>query len=215
MMSDSFQPHICPSLTNYKISTSIWGDPERICGYDQQGNSWWGEELQARRAQGLIIKECPEKTVFVVGEKGCLLGYIRECFDDTWLASTCYFPCIVEVSGLKNEFYAVRYLHQVLEAAFPNIEYDPVPALPGHNEKLVSELPDKPIFEEDLNALLGYIQECYTGIWCAYSCYYPKSMNAIKAVGFISEFYAVRYLYQITEIVFPDIIQDIPNLPWE
>lgn len=37
----------------------------------------------------------------------------------------------------------------------------------------------------------------------------------IKPIGFISEFYAVRYLYQILEVAFPDIIQCIPNLPCE
>jgi hypothetical protein len=169
------------------------------------------------REQGLIIKEYPEKTV-VVGEKGSLLGYIRECFDGTWLAHSSYFfgyMDIVEVSGFKNEFYAVRYLHQVMVAAFPDTAYAPVPDLPWQSEKLVQERPKKDIFLEQLNALLGYIQECYKGIWSAYSCYYPKSMNEIKAVGFISELYAVRYLYQITEVAFPDIIQNIPSLPWE
>lgn len=212
-MSYNFQPFSCPSLSNYKVSTSTWEYPDRICGYDQQGHSWRGAELGAMRHKVLIIKECPEKTI-LLGEMGHLLGYIRECFDCTWLASSCYFVDILEVSGFKNEFYAVRYLHQVMEAVFPNIEYDPVPTLPWRNETLLSEIPDKPIFEEYLNALLGYIQECHTEIWCASSCYYPKNMNEIKAVGFISEFYATRYLYQITELVFPEIIQNISRLPW-
>ncbi|MBN4006358.1 hypothetical protein [Nostoc sp. LPT] len=42
-----------------------------------------------------------------------------------------------------------------------------------------------------------------------------KRNYGIKPIGFISEFYAVRYLYQIAEVAFPDIIQDIPNLPWQ
>ncbi|MDZ8134051.1 MAG: hypothetical protein RM049_01965 [Nostoc sp. DedQUE04] len=216
-MSLHFQAFHCPCLSNYKFYTSGWDYPEQICGYDRQGHSWRGEELLAMREQGLIIKECPEKTV-VVGDKVSLLGYIRECLDGTWLAHSCYsfgHMDMVEVSGFKKEFYAVRYLHQVMDAAFPDTAYDPIPELPWQHKKLVQEQPEKAIFLEQLNALIGYIQECYKGIWSAYSCYYPKSMNALKLTGFISEFYAVRYLYQIAEVAFPDIIQDIPNLPWE
>lgn len=169
------------------------------------------------REQGLIIKECPEKTV-VMGDKKALLGYIRECFDSTWLAHSSYFfgdMGIVEVGGFKDEFYAVRYLHEVMEAAFPNIVYDPVPDLPWKDEKYIQELPEKAVFEEQLNALIGYVQECYGGVWLAYSCYYPKSMDQIKTVGFVSEFYAIRYLHQIAEVAFPDIIDNIPTLSWE
>ncbi|AUT03956.1 hypothetical protein CLI64_28210 [Nostoc sp. CENA543] len=207
-MSYDFQAFSCPSLSNYKVSTSTWEYPDRICGYDQQGHSWRGTELVAIRQKGLIIKECAEKTI-LLGEMGHLLGYIRECFDCTWLASSCYFADILEISGFKSEFYAVRYLHQVMEAAFPNIKYAPVPPLCWENETLLSERPEQAIFEEDLNALLGYIQEYHTGIWCASSCYY---MNQIKVIGFMSEFYATRYLYQITELVFPSMIQNIPHL---
>lgn len=169
------------------------------------------------RQQGLIVKECPEKIV-IVGEQGSLLGYIRESLDDTWLAHSSYFfgdMDVVEVNGFKDEFYAVRYLHQVMIAAFPNIEHDPVPDLPQQHGKCIQEQHEKAIFEKQLNALIGHVSKCCEGIWLAHSCYSPKSMNEIKIVGFINEFYAIRYLYQIAEVAFPDIIDTILNLPWE
>lgn len=215
-VSNKVQSFIHPSLSNYKFSASSWDYPELICGYDQQGHSWRGEDLLAMRQQGLIIKDCPEKTV-VVGEKKSLLGYIQESFDSTWLAHSCYFwgdMDIVDVNGFKNEFYAVRYLHQVMAAAFPNIKYDPIPDLPWEQEKNFQRQ-EEAILEEQLNAVIGYIQECYEGTWLASSCYYPKRMSKIKPVGFISKSYAIRYLYQISEVVFPDLITNIPNLPWE
>jgi hypothetical protein len=105
-MSYYFQSFSYPSLSNYKFSVYDLNYPEQICGYDEQQRSWRGEELLAMREQALIIKECPEKIV-IVGEKKSLLGYIRECFDCTWLAHSCYYYGdidIVEVNGFNNEF---------------------------------------------------------------------------------------------------------------
>lgn len=106
-------------------------DNEIACGYDRQGLAWRGQELAEMRMKGLIVKECPCKHVFLKNLKS-LLGYIQECFDGTWLAHSVYYPPNMdgmEVTGFINEFYAVRYLHQVAFAKYPQELGDP-PCLP-------------------------------------------------------------------------------------
>lgn len=103
-------------------------DDEIGCGYDRQGIAWRGKELAERRMKGLIVKECPCKHVFLKN-LGSLLGYIQECFDGTWLAHSVYYPPNMDgmaVAGFINEFYAVRYLHQIAFATYPQeVGYPP------------------------------------------------------------------------------------------
>ncbi len=50
-----------------------------------------------------------------------LFGYIQETFDDTWLAHSLNYPVIldgIEFFGFANEFYAIRFLHQVRQAKY-------------------------------------------------------------------------------------------------
>lgn len=93
---------------------------EWYCGYDQQGYPWQEPELSEKRIQGLIIKECNAETVFF---KRSLIGYIQETFDGSWLACSPYLPVGgdgVEISGFMNKFYAVRYLHHIALAQYPD-----------------------------------------------------------------------------------------------
>ncbi|NJR19364.1 MAG: hypothetical protein HC785_29260 [Calothrix sp. CSU_2_0] len=99
------------------------------CGYDHQGNDWKEPELTSMRKRGLIVKEYPYKTILF---ENILLGYVHECLDDTWSAHSPYNALSVgdmEISGFINEFYAVRYLHQVIKANYPE-EIGDLPCLP-------------------------------------------------------------------------------------
>jgi hypothetical protein len=95
---------------------------ETLFGYDQQGQVWEGEELIEMRTKGLIVKEFPHKTVFH-RKTLSLLGFIEETFDKTWWAYSPYRPpkmSLMDTFGFSDEFYAVRYLHQILCSRFPN-----------------------------------------------------------------------------------------------
>lgn len=87
-------------------------------GYDQQENIWQGDELIEKCKKGLIIKEFSQKVVFF---ERILLGCIQECPDSTWLAHSPYTTPILDfnILGFLNEFYAIRYLHQIIKANYP------------------------------------------------------------------------------------------------
>lgn len=214
---DRFQPFSCPSLKNYQFRVSGFEYPERTCGYDLQGKMVRGEEFLAQRKRGTIVKECPEKTV-ILGQKGHLLGYVRETFDGTWLAHRCYFSAsldFIEVNGFRNEFYAIRYLHEIMDSVFPDMPYDSLPDLPLRSNRTISKSIKEEIILEALNAAVGYVEEYDREVWLAYGYYQPRSICAVRAIGFVSKFYAARYLYQLAEATFPDLAESVPNLPWE
>lgn len=115
------------SLRNYRFTIGM------PCGYDQQGNTWEELELAEMRKKGLIVKEYFQKVVFF---ENTLLGYIQECLDGTWLAHSSYNEGTrdIEIFGFLNEFYAVRYLHQVVKKLYPN-EIGDFPCLPWESDK--------------------------------------------------------------------------------
>ncbi len=130
MSVDSFEHYnfTLKSLINYTFTVSM------SCGYDQQGRSWKEPELTSMRKKGLIVKEYPYKTVFF---ENILLGCIKECLDGTWSAHSPYNALSVgdiEISGFIDEFYAVRYLHQVIKANYPD-EIGDFPCLAWEQEK--------------------------------------------------------------------------------
>ena len=184
-------------------------------GYDKQGREWKGTKLLNLRQQDKITKEFVENSVFLHG--GVLLGYIRECPDSTWLAHSCYLESMdyVELYGFKNKFYAVRYLHEIIIKCFPSEVYLPlpIPLLPVNRNNLEPEID---IFLKSLNARIGYIQKLDDNFWIADSLYHSTDMLALKGIGFSSETYAARYLFQIVEAGFPDLIEDeeIPEVSW-
>ncbi|WP_377479963.1 MAG: hypothetical protein P2A85_11505 [Microcoleus anatoxicus] len=104
------------SLENYTFTLSQKLD----CGYDRQGLVWQGLEVEEMRKKGLIITADSRQGVFF---ENMLLGYLQECLDGTWLAQSCYNAFDLgdtAVFGFVNKFYAVRYLHQVVKAKYPN-----------------------------------------------------------------------------------------------
>lgn len=91
---------------------------ELSCGYDREGCAYEESEFTKMQTKGLIVKECSYKSVYF---ERILLGYIQECFDGTWLAHSPYEFLIKEsreVFGFLDEFYAVRFLHQVIKAQY-------------------------------------------------------------------------------------------------
>ena len=80
---------------------------------------------------------------------------------------------------------------------------------------IVKESPSQMVFHRKRGGLLGYIHETFDGSWWAYSPYYPPRMSWIDVFGFRNEFYAVRYLHQVSNSQFPDNPQEIPCLPEE
>ncbi len=125
---EKYYTFILTSLRNYTFTIGM------SCGYDQQGNAWEELELTEMRKKGLIVKEYFQKHVFF---QNTLLGYIRECLDDTWLAHSPYNEPTrdIEIFGFLNEFYAVRYLHQVVKTLYPD-EIGDFPCLPWETEQL-------------------------------------------------------------------------------
>ncbi|MBH8563515.1 hypothetical protein I8748_15190 [Nostoc sp. CENA67] len=105
---------------------------ELSCGYDEQGRKWEEPELTEIRKKALIVKECPRKDVFF---ENIVLGYIQKCLDDTWLAHSPYTSpnMDMDICGFIDEFYAVRYLHQVIKSVYPD-EIRDVPRLPWKQE---------------------------------------------------------------------------------
>jgi len=100
-------------------------------GYDRKGVIWQEPELTEMRKKGSLVKEYPYKNISCEGVR---LGCIQECFDGYWLACTAYFEPIMEMLGFINQFYAVRFLHQVIKVKYPQGVCD-VPSLPAEPEK--------------------------------------------------------------------------------
>jgi hypothetical protein len=94
-------------------------------GYDQQRVIWQGSELEELRNQGLIVKECPRMNVFF---EDILLGSVQECLNGTWLAHSPYTTPDLDLNvlGFANEFYAIRFLHQIIKTKYPD-EIDDIP----------------------------------------------------------------------------------------
>lgn len=196
----SFQNEL---LQNYYFLLSQSNDLDGIrCGYDAQGYEWRGKKLAHLRRNGKISQEFEPKTVLLDKRNQALLGYIRESLDSTWLAHSCYYPAQmdgVEIYGFKSEFYAVRYLHEVMANFFPNIEYEPLPRLPWEDKK-INLVKKKTVSLDFLNAEIGYIQVIDREIWLSRSFYRP-----ITVVGLSNEFYATQYLLQVIKSYFPDL----------
>jgi hypothetical protein len=203
-------------LSSYNFSLSHPEDTERYFGVDNQLNIWRGSKLADLNREGKISKTLPEKDI-IIRETGALLGYVRECPDSTFLAHSCYFSGAfdwVEVNGFREEFYAIIYLHEILIKTFPRDIY---PAPPNKNiSNLTSNSADaKGIYIQELDAKVGCIQQVSDSLWMANSFYHPQNMSGLKVVGFLNEFYASRYLFQVAEVFFPDAVNDIPELPWK
>ena len=108
------------STLNFLKDYTLTLNEQWYCGYDQQGYSWQEPELSEKRKQGLIVKECNAEIVFF---KRSLIGYIQENFDGSWFARSPYLPVGgdgVEIAGFMNKFYAVRYLHYIALARYPD-----------------------------------------------------------------------------------------------
>ncbi|MEZ2277232.1 MAG: hypothetical protein ACBR12_09985 [Microcoleus sp.] len=119
-------------------------------GYDRKGVIWQEPELTEMRKKGAIVKEYPYKVIL---GKGGYLGCIQECFDGYWLACTAYFEPIMEILGFINQFYAIRFLQQVMEEKYPQ-EVSDVPCLPSELEK--TDLPLKNAINSTPDSLEDY-----------------------------------------------------------
>lgn len=208
-----------PRLIDYRFSTSKADDEEideTSSGYDEHGQEWRGINLSNLRKQGKIIKQFHQKTVFLHGKNETLLGDIRECPDGSWMAHSCYFDGAmeyIEVYGFSEEFHAISYLHEIMVRSFPNdtpsikidLQADRDPSF-FSNKKV--------IYLKSLNAPIGYIQNSNDTSWMAYSFYHPKSLSQMKVFGFSSDFFAIRYLFQVAEVFLPECIQEVSNLSW-
>ncbi len=131
-------------------------------GYDRKGVIWQEPELTEMQKKGAIVKEYPYKTVISCEERA-ILGYIQECLDGSWLASTAYFE--QETLGFINQFYAVRFLQQVMEEKYPQ-EVSDVPSLPSQPEK--TDLPLKNAINFTPNSLEDYTFTLTQGLDCEY-----------------------------------------------
>lgn len=102
-------------LDHYSDEDGDYFDHYDTYGIDSRGIIYRGSRLMSMRGEGLIIREFRKKLVFA---KTTLLyfGSIQETTDGNWFAHSPYNPhkmSLIQVSGFSNEFYAVRYLHQV------------------------------------------------------------------------------------------------------
>lgn len=134
-MPNNREYHKLPICGSEKYNFSI--NRDLSYGYDRKGVIWQEPELTEMRKTGAIVKEYPYKVIFF--EKG-LLGCIQECLDGSWLAGTAYFEPPLEILGFINQFYAVRFMQQVMEEKYPQ-EVSDVPSLPSEPEK--TDLPLK------------------------------------------------------------------------
>ena len=90
-------------------------------GWDTHGNVYHLSELEDKKKEGIIIKECHRKLVFLKEEQkeysyhpSCaFLGYIQENMDGNWIAYSINF--CVDVTGFAAEVYAVKYLAKLEE----------------------------------------------------------------------------------------------------
>ena len=88
-------------------------------GYDQDGKICEGLELKQKRQQGQINGEFHRKNIFI---DGTLIGYVSQTKDSNWFAISSCTPSTaqdIKNYGFKNEFYAIRYLHQVAHFYYP------------------------------------------------------------------------------------------------
>ncbi|MEG4169609.1 MULTISPECIES: hypothetical protein [unclassified Microcoleus] len=131
-------------------------------GYDRKGVIWQEPELTEMRKKGAIFKEYPYKVI--VSEKA-LLGAIQECLDGSWLASTSYFEPPLEILGFINQFYAVRFMHQVIKVQYPQAVGD-VPSLPSEPEK--TDLPLKNAINSTPDSLEDYTFTLTQELDCEY-----------------------------------------------
>ena len=84
-------------------------------GYSKKGDMWFGKQLSEKRQEGLVSQEFPKKAIF--STENCLLGRIEETPDGSWWAHGPYYPDElrwIDVFGFSSEFYAVRYLCQIV-----------------------------------------------------------------------------------------------------
>lgn len=72
---------------------------------------------------------------------------------------------------------------------------------------IVKEYPYKVILGKE--GLLGCIQECFDGSWLASTLYFEP---IIETLGFINQFYAVRFLHQTINVKYPQEFGDVPSL---
>jgi len=75
---------------------------------------------------------------------------------------------------------------------------------------IVKEYPYKVILGK--GGYLGCIQECLDGSWLASTVYFEP---IIETLGFINQFYAVRFLHQTINVKYPQTCGDVPYLPSE
>ena len=88
-------------------------------GYDQDGKICEGLELRQKQQQEQINEEFYCKNIFI---DSVLIGYISQTRDGNWFAISSCVPSVVQDIknyGFKNEFYAIRYLHQVAYFYYP------------------------------------------------------------------------------------------------
>ncbi|NEQ98572.1 MAG: hypothetical protein F6K30_17930 [Cyanothece sp. SIO2G6] len=88
-------------------------------GYGEDGNMFWGEELEQRRKKGGNHHEYLHKLVFMSSgsDRGTYFGSIEATPDNSVWAHGPYYPpslWYLDVFGFENEYYAIRYLCQVL-----------------------------------------------------------------------------------------------------
>lgn len=113
-METNYQSFSSACLEKYKFTIC----EEKSYGYDQDGNTWQGLELKERCLQATIKREFPWKNVFF---DNALIGCIQEITDGTWLALSPFYPpemLGMQVYGFSDEFYAIRYLHQIVLAYY-------------------------------------------------------------------------------------------------
>ncbi|MBE9115243.1 hypothetical protein IQ249_04945 [Lusitaniella coriacea LEGE 07157] len=121
-------------LKNYKYDLI----EECYCGYDNQGNIFWeGSNLSEIKNKGLIVKECPSKYAYFEHPtlNGIPLGQVQGNFDSTWFAHSIVHvenKYMGEVAGFIDEFYAVRFLHQIAitQAKYPEKQENDFSMLP-------------------------------------------------------------------------------------
>jgi hypothetical protein len=75
---------------------------------------------------------------------------------------------------------------------------------------ILKEYPYKVILGK--GGFLGCIQECLDGSWLASTVYFEP---IIETLGFINQFYAVRFLHQTINVKYPQAFGNVPFLPSE
>lgn len=154
-----YQKFQIPGLEKYKFYFSR----NLSYGYDRKGVIWQEPELTEMRKKGAIVKEYPYQGVN--SWDLAFLGYIQECLDGSWLAGTAYFEPPLEILGFINQFYAVRFMQQVMEEKYPQ-EVSDVPSLPSEPEK--TDLPLKNAINYTPDSLEDYTFTLAQELDCEY-----------------------------------------------